>query len=84
MIDTLSAEDPGQPQAGVTEVMNAAFQVDEDEPSASQIEEKLSSVTSDEPPALSSELHFLTLFECYLPTNTLKRKSNWPMLHITQ
>ncbi|XP_056602166.1 cell division cycle-associated protein 2 isoform X2 [Triplophysa dalaica] len=54
--DTLSAEDQGQPQAQDSEVMNAAFQVDEDEPSASQMEEKLPSATSGQPPALSTEV----------------------------
>lgn len=67
MIDTLSAEDPGQPQGENTEVMNAAFQVDEEKPSASQMEEELPSATNDQPPALSSELLFLTLFARYFP-----------------
>ncbi|XP_065106937.1 cell division cycle-associated protein 2 isoform X2 [Paramisgurnus dabryanus] len=51
--DILSAEDPGQPQAEGIEVMNAAFQVGEDEPSDLQMEENLPSATSDQPSALS-------------------------------
>ncbi|KAK7164118.1 hypothetical protein R3I94_002745 [Phoxinus phoxinus] len=51
--DVLSAEDPRQPQAEDSEVMNAAFQEEDDEPSNSQTEEKLPCPTSDQPLALS-------------------------------
>ncbi|XP_077097677.1 cell division cycle-associated protein 2 isoform X3 [Siphateles boraxobius] len=51
--DVLSAEDPRQPQAEDSEVMNAAFQEEDDEPSSSQTEEKLPCPTSDQPLALS-------------------------------
>ncbi|XP_051750122.1 cell division cycle-associated protein 2 isoform X3 [Ctenopharyngodon idella] len=51
--DALSAEDPGQPQAEDAEVLNAAFQEEEDEPSNSQTEEKLPCPTGDQPLALS-------------------------------
>ncbi|XP_039515723.1 cell division cycle-associated protein 2 isoform X3 [Pimephales promelas] len=51
--DVLSAEDPRQPQAEDSEVMNAAFQEEDDEPSNSQTEEKLPGPTSDQPLALS-------------------------------
>lgn len=61
-VDALSAEDPGQPQAEDAEVLNAAFQEEEDEPSNSQTEEKLPCPTGDQPLALSSELNFLPLF----------------------
>ncbi|XP_048044874.1 cell division cycle-associated protein 2 isoform X3 [Megalobrama amblycephala] len=53
VVDALSAEDPGQPQAEDAEVMNAAFQEEEDEPSNSQTEEKLPYPTGDQPLALS-------------------------------
>ncbi|XP_016089034.1 cell division cycle-associated protein 2 [Sinocyclocheilus grahami] len=49
--DVLSAEDPGQPQAEDTEVMNFAFQ--EDVPSDSQTEEKLPCPNGDQPLAFS-------------------------------
>ncbi|KAK2911023.1 hypothetical protein Q8A67_003156 [Cirrhinus molitorella] len=52
--DALSAEDPGQPQAEDVEVMNAAFQEEEDVPSNSQTEEKLLCPTGDQPLALST------------------------------
>uniref|UniRef100_A0A672S7V9 Cell division cycle-associated protein 2-like n=1 Tax=Sinocyclocheilus grahami TaxID=75366 RepID=A0A672S7V9_SINGR len=58
--DVLSAEDPGQPQAEDTEVMNFAFQ--EDVPSDSQTEEKLPCPNGDQPLAFSGELNFLPLF----------------------
>ncbi|XP_016428292.1 cell division cycle-associated protein 2 isoform X1 [Sinocyclocheilus rhinocerous] len=50
--DVLSAEDPGQPQAEDTEVMNVAFQ--EDVPSDSQTEEKLPCPNGDQPLAFSA------------------------------
>uniref|UniRef100_A0A672RMS1 Cell division cycle-associated protein 2-like n=2 Tax=Sinocyclocheilus grahami TaxID=75366 RepID=A0A672RMS1_SINGR len=53
--DALSAEDPGQPQAEDVEVMNAAFQEEEDVPLNSQTEEKLACPTGDQPLALSVE-----------------------------
>jgi len=63
-VDVLSAEDPRQPQAEDSDVMNAAFQEEDDEPSNSQTEEKLPGPTSDQPLALSisSELNFLPFF----------------------
>ncbi|XP_057215487.1 cell division cycle-associated protein 2 isoform X2 [Triplophysa rosa] len=85
--DTLSAEDPGQPQAQDSEVMNAAFQVDEDEPSASQMEEKLPSATSDQPPALSIEVDLQSVGTSELqlsfnastqPTRSRRRKRKQP------
>ncbi|XP_043094079.1 cell division cycle-associated protein 2-like isoform X2 [Puntigrus tetrazona] len=51
--DALSAEDPGQPQAEDVEVMNAAFQEEEDVPLNSQAEEKLPRPAGDQPLALS-------------------------------
>ncbi|XP_016367904.1 cell division cycle-associated protein 2-like [Sinocyclocheilus rhinocerous] len=53
--DALSAADPGQPQAEDVEVMNAAFQEEEDVPLNSQTEEKLACPTGDQPLALSVE-----------------------------
>uniref|UniRef100_A0A673GIT0 Cell division cycle-associated protein 2-like n=1 Tax=Sinocyclocheilus rhinocerous TaxID=307959 RepID=A0A673GIT0_9TELE len=53
-VDVLSAEDPGQPQAEDTEVMNVAFQ--EDVPSDSQTEEKLPCPNGDQPLAFSAHL----------------------------
>ncbi|XP_073697280.1 cell division cycle-associated protein 2 isoform X1 [Garra rufa] len=52
--DALSAEDPGQPQAEDVEVMNAAFQEEEDVPANSQTEEKLLCPSGDQPLALSA------------------------------
>ncbi|XP_073697281.1 cell division cycle-associated protein 2 isoform X2 [Garra rufa] len=54
--DALSAEDPGQPQAEDVEVMNAAFQEEEDVPANSQTEEKLLCPSGDQPLALSVEV----------------------------
>ncbi|XP_058633639.1 cell division cycle-associated protein 2 isoform X2 [Onychostoma macrolepis] len=54
--DALSAEDPGQPQAEDAEVMNAAFQEEEDVPLNSLTEEKLPRPTGDQPLALSEEV----------------------------
>ncbi|XP_042579449.1 cell division cycle-associated protein 2-like isoform X1 [Cyprinus carpio] len=53
--DALSAEDPVQPRAEDTEVMNAAFQEEEEERLNTQTEEKLACPTGDQPPALSVE-----------------------------
>ncbi|XP_051527206.1 cell division cycle-associated protein 2-like isoform X3 [Myxocyprinus asiaticus] len=53
--DTLCAEDSGQPQAEDTEVLNAAFQEDEDVPSDSQRAEILPSHFGDQPLALSTD-----------------------------
>uniref|UniRef100_A0A8C1FQG9 Si:ch211-244o22.2 n=1 Tax=Cyprinus carpio carpio TaxID=630221 RepID=A0A8C1FQG9_CYPCA len=52
--DALSAEDPVQPRAEDVEVMNAAFQEEEEEPLNTQTEEKLACPTGDQPPALSA------------------------------
>ncbi len=60
--DALCAEDPGQPQAEDAEVMNAAFQEEEDVPLNSQTEEKLPRPTGAQPLALSGEFNFLPLF----------------------
>ncbi|XP_050965625.1 cell division cycle-associated protein 2 isoform X2 [Labeo rohita] len=54
--DALFAEDPGQPQAEDVEVMNAAFQEEEDVLSNSQTEEKLLCPTGDQPLALSVDV----------------------------
>uniref|UniRef100_A0A8C1KU82 Si:ch211-244o22.2 n=1 Tax=Cyprinus carpio TaxID=7962 RepID=A0A8C1KU82_CYPCA len=53
--DALSAEDPVQPRAEDVEVMNAAFQEEEEEPLNTQTEEKLACPTGDQPPALSGD-----------------------------
>ncbi|XP_067295533.1 cell division cycle-associated protein 2 isoform X2 [Pseudorasbora parva] len=75
--DVLSAEEPRQPQAEDAEVMNAAFQEEEDEPSNSLTEENLPCPTvKDESSAISEKA--LSSDSSTKPTCSRSRKRKQP------